>query len=82
MRRLDTAKTLRFALAALLLGVGIGLLISGGIGRLEEDSDDDASTGEQVEPAKRGEAELSWVVSHSAMLRFSLLHKHVRKVMA
>lgn len=66
MRRLDTAKTLRFALATLLLGIGIGLLISGCVGRLEENSHHNTSAGEQIEPAKRSEAEQGWVVGHGA----------------
>ena len=82
MCRLNTAKTLRFALATLLLGIGIGLLIAGGIGRLEEDRDDSARAGEQVEPAERGEAERGWVVGHAAMLGVSQCNKHVRKVHA
>lgn len=60
----NTVKTLRFALATLLLGFGIGLLAAGVAGRLEEDSHDDTSTGKQVEPAKRGESERGWVVGH------------------
>ncbi|WP_282266526.1 hypothetical protein [Stenotrophomonas sp. PS02298] len=64
MRRLNTAKTLRFALATLLLGIGIGFLVAGGIGRLEEDRDDGTRTGEHVEPPKRGEAKRGWVVGH------------------
>lgn len=82
MRRLNTAKTLRFALATLLLGIGIGLLIAGGIGRLEEDRDDSAMTGEQVEPAERGEVERGWVVSHAVILGVRQCNKHVRKVHA
>lgn len=64
MRRLNTAKTLRFALAVLLLGMGIGLLITGGLGRLKEDRNDGTRTGENVEPAERREAERGWVVRH------------------
>ena len=64
MRRLNTAKTLRFALAALLLGIGIGFLVAGGIGRLEEDRDDNTGTGADIEPAHHGEAERGWVVMH------------------
>ncbi len=82
MRGLNTAKTLRFALAVLLLGIGIGLLIAGGIGRFEEDRDDSARAGEHVEPAKRGEAERGGVVGHAAMLGAGRLDKHVRKVAA
>jgi hypothetical protein len=82
MRRLNTAKTLRFALATLLLGIGIGLLIAGGIGRLEEDRDDRALTGEHVEPAKYGEAQRERVVGHAAMLGVDHFNKHVRKVAA
>jgi len=82
MRRLNTAKTLRFALATLLLGIGIGFLIAGGIGRLEEDRDDGTRTGEHVEPPKRGETERGWVVGHAAMLGADHLNKHVRKVAA
>ncbi|WP_293716349.1 hypothetical protein [Stenotrophomonas sp. UBA7606] len=82
MRRLDTAKTLRFALATLLLGIGIGLLIAGGIGRLKEDRDDGTRTGVQVEPAERGEAQRGWAVGHAAMLGGALFKKHVRLVAA
>lgn len=64
MRRLDTAKTLRFVLAILLLVIGTGLLIAGAVGRLEEDRHHDADAGDQVEPAKRGEAQRDWVVGH------------------
>lgn len=66
MRGSHTAQALRFALAALLLGVGIGLLISGGLARLEEDSDDGARAGEYVEPAKHGEAERGGLVVHAS----------------
>jgi len=66
MRGSHTAQALRFALAALLLGVGIGLLISGGLARMEEDSDDGARAGEYVEPAKHGEAERSGLVVHAS----------------
>lgn len=82
MRRLNTAKTLRFALATLLLGIGIGLLIAGGIGRLEEDRDDSARTGSDVELAKDGEAQRERVVGHAAMLGADPSDKHVRKVAA
>ncbi len=64
MRRLNTAKALRFALAALLIGAGIGLLIAGGVGRLEEDGHDDTGTGENVESAEGREAERGCVVVH------------------
>lgn len=64
MRQLDTAKTLRFALATLLLGIGIGLLVAGAVGRLEENRDDDTGTGERVEPAQSGEAQRGFVVGH------------------
>lgn len=64
MRRLDTLTALRFALAALLLSAGTGFLISAGIGRLEEDSNDDTGTGEQIEPAQSGEAQRGFVVGH------------------
>jgi hypothetical protein len=82
MRRLDTAKTLRFALAALLLGIGIGLLVAGGIGRLEEDRDNSTRTGVNVEPAKHGEAQRERVVGHAAMLGACHFNKHVREVSA
>lgn len=82
MRRLNTAKTLRFALATLLLGIGIGFLVAAGIGRLEEERNDGTRTGENVEPAERREAEQGWVVGHAAMLRADLFQKHVRKVAA
>ncbi len=64
MRRSNTLKALRFALAALLLGTGIGLLVAGGIGRLEEERDDSTGTGADIEPAQHGEAEWGWVVMH------------------
>lgn len=64
MQTSHTAKALRFALATLLLGVGIGFLIAGGLGRLEEDRDDGAGTGADIEPAQHGEAERGWVVRH------------------
>ena len=66
MRRLNTVKTLRFALAFLLLGIGIGLLIAGGIDRLEEDRNDGTLAGLQVEPAERGKAKWGRAVGHGA----------------
>ena len=82
MRRLNTAKTLRFALATLLLGIGIGFFVAGGIGRLEEDRDDGTRTGEHVEPPERVEAERGWEVGHAAMLGADVFQKHVRKAAA
>lgn len=82
MRHLNIAKILRFALATLLLGIGIGFLIAGGIGRLEEDRDDSARTGSDIEPAKYGEAQRERVIGHAAMLGADPSHKHVRKVAA
>lgn len=66
MCQLNTAKALRFALATLLLGIGIGFLIAGGIGRLEEDRDDSAGSGQFVKPAKNGELERGRVAGHGA----------------
>ncbi len=82
MRSLHTAKALRLALAVLLLGMGIGLLIAGGLERLEEDSDDRAGAGEHMEAAKYGEAERSGVVVHAAMVGPGNSKKYVRKVPA
>ena len=66
MRGSHTAQALRFALAALLLGVGIGLLIAGGVGRLEEDRDNSTRAGAHVELPKHGEAERGGLVVHAS----------------
>lgn len=66
MGHLNTAKILRFALATLLLGIGIGLLIAGGVGRLEEDRDNSTRAGAHVELPKHGEAEQGGVAGHGA----------------
>lgn len=66
MRRLNTMKTLRFALAFLLLGIGIGLLIAGGIDRLEEDRSDSTRAGLHVEPAEHSKAKWGRAVGHGA----------------
>jgi hypothetical protein len=67
MRGSHTAQALRFALATLLLGMGIGFLISGVLARMEEDRDDSARAGEYVEPAKHGEAERGRLVVHASV---------------
>ncbi len=64
MRTSHTAKALRFALATLLLGLGVGFLLAGGMERLKEDRDDSTGTGADIEPAHHGEAERGWVVMH------------------
>ena len=69
-------------MAVLLLGMGIGLLIAGGLERLEEDGDGRAGTCEHMEAAKYGEAERSGAVMHAAMVGPGNSKKYVRKVPA